>query len=137
MQCYKAYHKSGSIKFNICSATTTIIRIKTTNLLCILDKMILSVFLSGSSANLSEGKGMKIVERSARELWCLVCLLINTASAGRVNKRKQIEDVDMRIPYFQLKLKTMMVTNPANLNKITNFYNFSLIQLYKIKTNYE
>ena len=126
-----------SCQFKICTVTTTRMRTNTTNLLCILDKMILSVFLFWLSTNLNEGKGIKIVEWSAREVWRLVCLLYNKASAGRVNKRKQIEDVDMRIPYFQLKLKTMMVTNPANLNKITNFYNFSLIQLYKIKTNYE
>ncbi len=122
-KCYKAYHKSGSMKwmtscqFKICTATTTRTRMETTNLLYILDKMISSIFLFGFSTNLNEGKGMKTFEWSAREVWCLVCLLYNKARAGRVNRRKQIEVVEMRTPYFQFRLKTMMVTIIANLNK--------------------
>ena len=115
----KAYHKSGSTKgktscqFRICRTTTTTIRMKTTNLLYILDRMM----LSGSSANLNVGTGMKTVERSEREVWCLECLLYNTASEGMVNTNKHIQDVENKTPYFQLRVTTVMLINVANLNK--------------------
>ena len=89
------------------------IRMKTTNLLYILDSMM----LLGSSANLNVGTGMKTVERSEREVWCLECLLYHRASEGMVNTNKHIQDVDIRTPYFQLRLNTMMLINIANLNK--------------------
>ena len=73
--------------------------------------------LLGSSANLNVGTGMKTVERSEREVWCLECLLYHTASEGMVNTNKHIQDVDIRTPYFQLRLNTMMLINIANLNK--------------------
>ncbi len=115
----EAYHKSGSTKgktscqFRICRATTTTIRKKTTHLLYILDR---TMWL-GSSANLNVGTGMKTVERSEREVWCLECLLYHTASEGMVNTNKHIQDVEIRTPLFQLRATTVMLINVANLDK--------------------
>ena len=117
-QILEAYHKSGSTKgknacqFRICRTTTTTIRMKTTNLLYILDRMM----LLGSSANLNVGTGMKTVERSEREVWCLECLLYNTASEGMVNTNKHIQDIENKTPYFQLRVTTVMLINVANLD---------------------
>ncbi len=124
-----SYHESGwlngmiSLVIKNCSAKTNTIKMPTASLFFILDFWIFStVFLSWSSRKSfcwNEGTGMNRMERSAREvLWLQHCTpLYSMAREGMMNTIKQIEVDAIRTPNFQLRLKIIMLTIVASLQK--------------------
>ena len=110
------YHKSGWGKGMTSFSTrnwivrTIPIRIKVTTLFKILDFMLSNELSCGN-----EETGRKIVDLSAREKWWFVIELYSIASEGIMKIQKHIMEVDTRIPFFQPRLKTMMLISEVNL----------------------